>query len=591
MSTETNLLFRQANWLWLALLLICASFSEVEATHLRAGNITVKGDTTSTPNPLRYFFRMVLYTNRHSAGEDQAITISYGDGTQQTIPRGPVRQISPEIDQEVFTWDHTFPGPGTYTINWIGVSRNGRNLNLAAPSDVYNLYLATTININPFRGYNSSPVLNNPPIYFANVGRKYAYNPAAYDAEGDSLSFKLVPPRTKALNTENIVPVPGFTLPNVLFGCRNATDTGPSAFTLDPHTGQMEWDAPCRTGEYTVAFVVEEWRKSPGGGAVKIGEIMQDMQIMVQENTNRPPVLSPKDTCIVAGTTLHGVISATDPDADLLFLSAMSGIMPPAQFTPRASNATTTGVAAGDFTWTPSCADVREQPYQVLFRAEDIKSNISERQSDMQPWNIRVVASPPQNLAVQASGRHVQLSWDRYTCPNAATFRIYRRTASSGFTRDACNAGVPANSGYVLVAEVASDATSFLDTNGGAGLSLFKKHCYVLTAGFASPGNGQSIASAEACAPPLILSSDAEVLDQLVQVYPNPAQGRLQVELPGNISWNSLRIYNVAGMLVQEMQGNGRNSIRLELPQLAPGLHLLQVNTNKGLVTKRVLIE
>ena len=193
----------------------------------------------------------------------------------------------------------------------------------------------------------------------------------------------------------------------------------------------------------------------------------------------------------------------------------------------------------------------------------------------MQPWNIRVVAPPPQNLAVQASGSQVQLSWDRYTCPNASTIRIYRRASSFSFTRDACNAGVPANSGYVLVGEVAADATSFRV--------------------FASPGGGESIASAEACAPGRIPNTNdlglKKELENIIQVYPNPAKDRILVVLRKRVGWNRLRLYNVTGQLLQEVQGNGENSIQLELPQLAPGLHLLQVETDQGLETTRVLIE
>ncbi|WP_240676147.1 T9SS type B sorting domain-containing protein [Botryobacter ruber] len=481
-------------------MLLLVSLTEVQATHLRAGDITAKRDTTPNPNPFRYFFRMVIYTDRSSSAEDLTITVDHGyPDSKVTLPRGPVTQISPETDREVFEWEHTFPAIGTYTISWVGVNRNGRILNLQAPSDMHSFYLATTINISPFRGYNSTPVFNYPPIDIANVGEKFVHNPAAFDAEGDSLVFKLVPPRRKDANSDNIIPVPGFTLPNNLFGCPNSTDSGPATFTLDPHTGQMEWDAPCRAGEYNVAFVVEEWRVVPGGGAVKIGEVVRDMQITVKEGPNRPPVLERKDTCIVAGTTLDWVVRATDPDNDLILLSAISGIIPPATFRPRPSNASTGGLALGDFSWSTTCEDVRAQPYLVVFRAEDVRQTATNRLVDLQPWTIRVVGPPPQNLKVAGQGKNVQVTWDSYQCQNASTIRIYRREGPSNFTPDECETGVPASTGYQMIGEVPKDATSFLDTNGGQGLESGKEYCYIIYAEFPAPGRGQSLASVEAC--------------------------------------------------------------------------------------------
>ena len=45
-----------------------------------------------------------------------------------------------------------------------------------------------------FFGVNSSPVLLQPPIDFANVGYTFIHNPLAYDEDGDSLHFELITP-------------------------------------------------------------------------------------------------------------------------------------------------------------------------------------------------------------------------------------------------------------------------------------------------------------------------------------------------------------------------------------------------------------
>ncbi|MFT2010889.1 gliding motility-associated C-terminal domain-containing protein, partial [Pontibacter sp. 13R65] len=450
---------------------------EAQATHLRAGDITAKRDTTPNPNPRRFFFTMIIYTNQDSNAEDPQVTISTGVGNETiVVQRGRVTSIGNRTDREEFKWEYTYPGDGNYTVSWTGENRNDNILNLAAPSLQHSFFLSTTISVNALRGFNSTPVLRYPPIDFANVGRQFVHNPGAYDADGDSLSFKFTTPKRRDVNN-NVITVPGYQLPSQRFTCNNSTDSGISTMTLDPITGQLVWDAPCVRGEYNVAFVIEEWRVSPNGGAVKLGEVVRDMQILVREGPNRPPVLEPKDTCVVAGTVLEGIIRATDPDNDLITLTAISGILPPATFRQITNTA---GLATGEFRWATECADVRQQPYQVLFRAEDMRPDAAERLVGLQPWNITVVGPPPENLVATGQGKDVALSWDPYVCRNASAIRIYRREGPSGFEPGECQTGIPGSTGYALIAEVGADQVGYLDNNGGRGLESGKEYCYMI---------------------------------------------------------------------------------------------------------------
>ncbi|WP_245842422.1 T9SS type B sorting domain-containing protein [Pontibacter ummariensis] len=481
--------------LWV-LILMWGSFNEAQATHIRAGDITAKRDTTPNPNPRRFFFTMVMYTDQASSADDPVVYINTGTGDVIEVPRLSVTDIGNDTDKEVFKWEYTYPSDGTYTVSWNGINRNPGILNMAAPSDQRSFFISTTININALRGFNSTPVLTVAPIDLAAVGRKYVHNPGAYDPDGDSLAFKLSVPKYIGPNGV-IAPVPGYSLPDRTFNCTTSDAQGNAFLTLDLQDGQLVWDAPCRKGEYNVAFIVEEWRVSPNGGAVKLGEVVRDMQILVKETPNKPPVLEPKDTCIVAGTVLEGVVRATDPDGDLIDLTvAGSGIVPPATFevTRRVAGETT-----GLLTWNTSCEDVRERPYQVVFRAEDVRPPGETRLADLQPWNIKVVGPPPQNLAAEGASRNVTLTWDPYICQNASKIRIYRREGPSGFEPDVCQTGIPASTGYVLVGEVDAGEATFFDDNNGAGLKAGMEYCYMIYATFPSPGRGESLASNEAC--------------------------------------------------------------------------------------------
>ncbi|WP_233555471.1 T9SS type B sorting domain-containing protein [Pontibacter oryzae] len=515
----------RGNLLWvLLILMLLGASAEVQATHIRAGDITAKRDTTPNPNPRRFFFTMIIYTNHFSGAEDPEATIFTGAGTTLKVPRLSVTPISADTDKEVFKWEYTYPSDGNFTTFWIGENRNNGILNMAPPSDQRSFFISTTIDINALRGFNSTPVLTVAPIDKAAINRKFVHNPGAFDADGDSLSFKLIAPRYQQPNG-SIAVVPGYSIPSNTFQCQTSNASGPAFFTLDVNTGQLTWDAPCVKGEYNIAFIVEEWRRGPNGGAVKIGEVVRDMQIRVEENENRPPVLEPKDTCVVAGTTLRGIVKATDPDGDLINLTvAGSGIVPPATFRQVTKTA---GLATGELVWSTSCQDVRQSPYQVVFRAEDVRPNNEKRLADLQPWNIRVVGPPPQNLAAASADRNVTLTWDPYICQNADKIRIYRREGPSNFVPDECQTGVPASTGYVLIGEVNTGEITFFDNNKGAGLEAGVEYCYIIYATFPPLGRGESIASAEAC---VVIDQDIPYLTNVTVDETDETNGEITVK-------------------------------------------------------------
>ncbi|MDX5417959.1 MAG: gliding motility-associated C-terminal domain-containing protein, partial [Hymenobacteraceae bacterium] len=412
---------------------------------------------------------------------------------------------------------------GEYKVTWVGENRNGGILNMAAPTDQLSFSISTTITINPLRGLNSTPVLTVAPIDEATAGERWVHNPGAIDADGDSLSFKLVQPQYR--NPSGVITnVPGYRDPHTVDNCRNSTNTGPSTFTLDPITGQLTWDAPCRLGEYNVAFVVEEWRVT-AAGAVLISSVVRDMQILVVDARNRPPVLVPRDTCIIAGTTLRTTITATDPDNHLITLTVpgTGGILPPATFTITQNQP---GRAAGSLVWNTTCEDVQARPYQLVFRAEDNPPPPSRQLADLQPYRITVVGPPPQNLLATAEERNVRLTWDLYTCQNASTIRIYRREGPSGFIPGPCETGVPASTGYVLIAEVGKDQTEYLDDNNGQGLSAGAEYCYIIYAEFPLPAGGKSIASMEAC---VVLERDIPYITNVTVDRTDVTNGQITV--------------------------------------------------------------
>lgn len=392
-----------------------------------------------------------------------------------------------------------------------------------ANSSSQSFYVSTIIPINPAYGPDNSPILRAFPIDRAAVGQVFLHNPAGYDADGDSLAYHLrtcqqVDGGSPTANlTNRPVPVtcdryvypddasitPGTTPVQVAYSGVPAGIPGARSFiSQDVNTGQITWNAPARAGIYNIAFTVEEFRRSANGFR-RIGVVIRDMQIIVSNTNNLPPTLKvPEDVCVIAGTPVRLDVSATDGSsasspATNVILTAASGILPPATF--RQNNTGTS--VTGTFNWTTSCEDVADQPYIVVFKAQDTPPNAaSSALVDIKPVRITVVGPPPQNLRATPSGTPgglvSVLTWNSYTCQNASQILIYRKENPSGFNPGPCETGIPASAGYTQVGAVPATATSFSDNQG---LVRGKTYCYRIYATFPRPAGGASIASAEYC--------------------------------------------------------------------------------------------
>ena len=498
------------------------------ASHIRAGNIEAKVDTTAAHDPNRIFFKLTIYQDLGGGNADEPrATLYFGDNTSQTSDRisgtGPRQVIplpnNPDTGLSIFYFDHTYPAAGQYTAGFIGENRNAGILNfIGTMSNTQTFFVSTTITIDPGLGLNHSPVLRSPAVDKAGQNQVFLHNPGAYDADGDSLSFILRECQQALPLPSDNIPKPavirGFVYPQatpgnagaqqVAYGGKPAGVPGsPAIFVQDVHTGQITWNSPAQTGIYNVAFIVEEWRRSEFG-ARRIGQVIRDMQIIVVATNNLRPILTiPPDLCVVAGTTVIGTVTATDGAAagssgqTPITLFAYAGILPPARFKQASKGPPT---ATGTFTWATDCSNVAKEPYSVVFKAQDSPPTPEFPLVDEQVWRITVVGAPPQNLRAVPVGNQVTLTWDRYICANASFIRVYRKENRSNFVPGPCDTGIPASAGYTLVGSVTADLSAFKDDNAGQGLARGKTYCYRIYADFPLPGLGASIASAEACA-------------------------------------------------------------------------------------------
>ncbi|MBC3789446.1 hypothetical protein FHK02_6038, partial [Spirosoma sp. LMG 31448] len=410
-------------------------------------------------------------------------------------------------------------------------------------------FVSTTIFINPALGLNSTPRLLNPPLDSGRVGQRFCHNPAAFDPDGDSLAFRLsIPqdiPGTTGCRGRNI---PTYLDPTRF--SRTAEAGGTPTFAINARTGELCWDAPGEEGQYNFAFIIEEWRNG-----VLIGEVTRDMQIIVVDQPNKRPLIQPlADLCVVAGTLINQPITATDPDGNRVYLSAFGGVFnvsadgrplpagelvspPYAQLrNPGSPTSPLTQPATASFVWQTSCEQLRQAPYDVTLKVNDVPARGITSLVSFQTLRIRIIGPAVQNLAARptatANGRAIQLSWNPYACAprnglDSTELIIYRKEGCTTIDIPPCTTGLPAGSGYQEIGRVSAGVVTFTDTSA---LRRGVSYSYRLVAEYpdrsGSINGGLSIASTQAC---LELPRLAPVLTQVTVDSTGNTNGRITV--------------------------------------------------------------
>ncbi|MDH3708728.1 MAG: T9SS type A sorting domain-containing protein [Cyclobacteriaceae bacterium] len=377
-----------------------------EATHLKAADITFK---RISQDFFTYEFTVTLYTDVQSPVRAGDGIINFGDGVEAQLDINADSIEDSEFvgfNGQVLIYKikitHTYIVPGTYTISYREPNRNNEIVNIDGGNSVLTgFYLQAFLVLDPSVGFNDSPLLNSFPIDRAFVGVKFTHNAWATDADGDSLSYRLVFPLQ-----DRELPARHYLLPDhddfySDFNTGNEANGGPPSFLLDPVTGDLVWDAPGDYlsnsvgpfSEYTVAYIVEEWRKV-NSEWMRIGYVTRDMQIIVSgEKGGRPDFELPDHAQIALGITIDQDIDFSnfqDEDIKVSFFGEPFQLQNDAMTATPDFPAFESAPVALNLQWSPGAQDLRDRPYLVHLKVESTGSDTEPPAVTYGTWVLSV---------------------------------------------------------------------------------------------------------------------------------------------------------------------------------------------------------
>lgn len=339
----------------LYILLFCFTLffsNQLSASHARAGEVCIEYFGNHTIKARVFTYTKIVGANP-GADKDQ-VFLNWGDGTNSLFTRvnGPINMngfpngedIGNNIKKNIYEGtSHVYSGNAPfYVVSFADSLRNGNIINInSGSSDGVVFYIEDTLFSSVFNIQNHSPILLYPPIDFAIVGNVFSHNPVASDAEGDSLSFELIPPKQAQ----------GSDVPSYLYPDQVAASPT-NQFSINALNGHMLWTTPQSSGIFNVAVLMREFRNG-----VLLSTMIRDYQVIVENGSIGPPDLNgfSLDTTIQSGQQLQLAYQTSVNDATAnLTLSCFGG---PLQFVDSAAVFSTNKVRAdsidGFFSWTP----------------------------------------------------------------------------------------------------------------------------------------------------------------------------------------------------------------------------------------------
>ncbi len=226
------------------------------ASHLLGGYLSyrwVSGD--------QYEITVRLITDNSSQVSGGDGTLDFGDGDSQTAGFNvSAEEIDNDASLLTFSVLYTYARPGSYEISYTETNYNLGIVNMEFSGSTP-FFITARLETGSSVSGNNSPRLKLFQLQRGITGVAQRINPAAWDEDGDSLSYELIVPR-EATNRQ----IQGYSHPNdsAVYNDHergNEANDGIPMYSVSPATGEILWDAPALLGEYVIAFKITQWRR------------------------------------------------------------------------------------------------------------------------------------------------------------------------------------------------------------------------------------------------------------------------------------------------------------------------------------------
>lgn len=321
------------------------------ATHNMSGYISY-----SHISGLTYKITAVTFTNNTPNSADRPVLgITYGDGSPiDSIIRTSRKSGNYGFGssyKNIYVGQHTYTTNGKYTIALEDPNRSIGLLNVSNSIDQA-FYISCTLDISGQQS-NNSPIFYGIEPFGIPAGSIFTLNLAAFDPDGDFLSYGFVPAKADSGN-----PLLGYILP-------------PGA-TINNETGEFRWDTPNQIGLFLFSIEIAECRDGK-----QIGSVTYDMVVDISSNIVEPKFADmsnwqqdAKGNYILnamPNQPINLTLSFEDVMADSIQFVAMGQPLSVSNANFQI-NSTIGNLSLGNFTWTPSTSNHSCAPYMVTFR-------------------------------------------------------------------------------------------------------------------------------------------------------------------------------------------------------------------------------
>jgi len=233
------------------ILILTTSVTTACSQDLRGGEIRL-----SQISGMMFGANIFIYQQISTYVNRPYVLINWGDGSPlDTCTGGSPITVAPDIYKSGYLVPpHIYSNYGNYIIS-VRDSFRTANIQNITPSGSEQLYVETNFTLNSLTwlGYNSPGFSNDQTVVVNNNGT-YTHNPSAFDPDGDSLSYGLIP-------------------------CYTTNYNFPSTAYVNPSTGEFSM-TPSALGTYAIAIKVYKWR-TVGSNKILIGSSIRDMLINV----------------------------------------------------------------------------------------------------------------------------------------------------------------------------------------------------------------------------------------------------------------------------------------------------------------------